>query len=517
MTEVSGGLARLRAEMDEKARAAQRQAEAVRDLCGVVARLSAAGWPVAVEVQDAPLRVWLSADLALPVAEAAPLVAEAVPVVVIEDDGIGAGDAPTPVSEENSGVVVDDAAPELLPKAGNPAAAGAVCAAPGADVAVGSAAAGGVSSPPPVAATNAGAPRAGIWTREELFVLLAGRAARVKMSVVAGIVGRNTDACWTRHGKLQREGVTLAGLRAELGAAAVTLEADLLARAAEAAPAPVTGVVPRAPNWTVVEELQLLAGLVLKVAMDPLARHIGREKTACYARLRMLRAQHVSLARLREEVGPAAVEIEAAVAALGAVTPPPQEKKPWTAEDEAEVARLRAEGMTVAQAAAAIGRTRSSVSVRLSERATGKRRAPPPAAARGVPAPEPVAEPSVAVAAVAAVAPVPADLGEVRAAAPVVVEVPPLGASLGGDLHRRLDALEREGRAAGWTPALDLALLKGLTRGHRLGFVAQDIGMDARACKVRFAALVPQADFAAQTAVLKALAERVAMARQVAA
>lgn len=534
MTDGTGDLARLRAQTDDQARAAQRQADAVRDLCGVVARLQQSGWPVLVEVRDAPLRVWLEADLGLPgvpVPEAGPA-----PVVVIEDDGAeAAGDAHAPVPEENSGVVVPCAAPELLPAACKPAAAVATVA----GVAAGRAAAGGVSSPPPaVAAARPAQPRAAIWTDADLLMLVAGRGARVPMPDLAVRLGRGADACWTRLGKLKADGVTLADLRARVGEAADAIEGAAV-RGAVVAGAPVAKI-PRAPNWTVVEELQLLSGMLAKVPMDALARHIGREKTACYARLRVLKAQHVSMKALREEIGPGAAQIEAAVVALSATEPPPLPRKAWTAEEEAEVARLRGEGKTLAQVAQAMGRTRSSLSVRLSERATGKRAAPPPAVEVRAPvvaevAPAPERE-AVAVAApvVAELAPapapapvmvveaeadwtVPADLPDLRPAAQVVVEAPPLGATLSGDLHRRLDGLEREGRAAGWTPALDLALLEGLTRGSKLGFVAQDIGMDARACKLRFAALVPQADFAAQAAMLKALTERVAMARQVAA
>jgi hypothetical protein len=89
------------------------------------------------------------------------------------------------------------------------------------------------------------------------------------------------------------------------------------------------------------------------------------------------------------------------------------------------------------------------------------------------------------------------------------VDAPPLGATLSGAEHARLDRLRPWG---GWTAKMDLALVAGLTRGSKLAEVALDIGFDAAACKKRYAELVPDRTVEQQAAVLKALTERAAAA-----
>lgn len=86
-------------------------------------------------------------------------------------------------------------------------------------------------------------------------------------------------------------------------------------------------------------------------------------------------------------------------------------------------------------------------------------------------------------------------------------EAPPFGATLSGGEHARL---ERLGQRRGWTVERDLALVTGLTRGLKLHEVSIDIGIDAVECRTRYAELVPAKTMEQQSAVLKALTERVA-------
>jgi len=71
------------------------------------------------------------------------------------------------------------------------------------------------------------------------------------------------------------------------------------------------------------------------------------------------------------------------------------------------------------------------------------------------------------------------------------------------------DRLTRLGNAAPFTPQVDLALLEGLAKGHKLGWISSDLGIDFEALKTRFARLVPEPGIVAQDrvgAVLRARA-----------
>ena len=72
------------------------------------------------------------------------------------------------------------------------------------------------------------------------------------------------------------------------------------------------------------------------------------------------------------------------------------------------------------------------------------------------------------------------------------------------------DRLNRLGNAAPFTPQVDLALLEGLAKGHKLGWISTDLGIDFDALKVRFRQLVPEPGIVAQErlgAVLRARAK----------
>jgi hypothetical protein len=68
--------------------------------------------------------------------------------------------------------------------------------------------------------------------------------------------------------------------------------------------------------------------------------------------------------------------------------------------------------------------------------------------------------------------------------------------------------LNRLGNAAPFTPQVDLALLEGLAKGHKLGWIASDLGIDFEALKARFAGLVPETGIVAQERVLTVLRAR---------
>jgi len=72
------------------------------------------------------------------------------------------------------------------------------------------------------------------------------------------------------------------------------------------------------------------------------------------------------------------------------------------------------------------------------------------------------------------------------------------------------DRLNRLGNAAPFTPQVDLALLEGLAKGHKLGWISTDLGIDFDALKTRFRQLVPEPGIVAQDRVLTVLRARAA-------
>jgi hypothetical protein len=76
--------------------------------------------------------------------------------------------------------------------------------------------------------------------------------------------------------------------------------------------------------------------------------------------------------------------------------------------------------------------------------------------------------------------------------------------------RREIEArLNRLGNASPFTPQVDLALLEGLAKGHKLGWISTDLGIDFDALKTRFRQLVPEPGIVAQDrvgAVLRARA-----------
>lgn len=208
------------------------------------------------------------------------------------------------------------------------------------------------------------------------------------------------------------------------------------------------------------------------------------------------------------EAHAAAEEVPASSATPAALAADVPRRAPWdnlwTAEEDALILTMSAAGSTIKQIAASLPhRTAKAVDVRRQKLRS-----------RGVAAPaaaNPVQQP------VTAVPPLPpappAAAPSVDAVDPIPEQpsdAPPLGAMLVGAEQVRLGRL---GRWGGWTLDLDLALVAGLTKGMKLAEVAIDIGMDAAACKRRFAELVPDRTHHQQVAVLKALTDRAASAK----
>ena len=72
------------------------------------------------------------------------------------------------------------------------------------------------------------------------------------------------------------------------------------------------------------------------------------------------------------------------------------------------------------------------------------------------------------------------------------------------------DRLDRLGNPAPFTPQVDLALLEGLAKGHKLNWISADLGIDFLDLKRRFTLLVPEPGIAAQARVLNMLRARAA-------
>lgn len=162
----------------------------------------------------------------------------------------------------------------------------------------------------------------------------------------------------------------------------------------------------------------------------------------------------------------------------------------WTGAMDMALIAAKRRGESLSQIAMALGVTRSAVSGRVHRlRCTGRLEGPatvavPGAVQDGEAAPAP-AEPRRSIAA--------ADRVGQSPSARVWVQ--------------HLDAI---GNPPGFPPAVDLALVEGLARGASLAAVAADLGLDVRAARARFFALLPVTGIEAQTLLLGALRARVA-------
>jgi hypothetical protein len=103
-------------------------------------------------------------------------------------------------------------------------------------------------------------------------------------------------------------------------------------------------------------------------------------------------------------------------------------------------------------------------------------------------------------------APVPEPVGAVVEAP--VPPAPPFGPGVPVWRREIEGRLDRLGNAAPFTPQVDLALLEGLAKGHKLGWISSDLGIDFEALKARFAGLVPEPGIVAQERVLTVLRAR---------
>jgi hypothetical protein len=90
----------------------------------------------------------------------------------------------------------------------------------------------------------------------------------------------------------------------------------------------------------------------------------------------------------------------------------------------------------------------------------------------------------------------------------VVPPAPPFDPGVPGWRREIEDRLTRLGNAAPFTPQVDLALLEGLAKGHKLGWISTDLGIDFEALKTRFRQLVPEPGIVAQDRVLTVLRAR---------
>jgi hypothetical protein len=187
--------------------------------------------------------------------------------------------------------------------------------------------------------------------------------------------------------------------------------------------------------------------------------------------------------------------------------------RPWTAADDDwlvdaiaqnRVSRAKPYGAMMEAAAAHLGRSAGTISNRtssvLKDRILTREReirrsarpadAPPraPMAAEAVAAPQPV-----------------------RAVVEAVVPpAPPVDPGVPVWRREIEDRLNRLGNAAPFTPQVDLALLEGLAKGHKLNWISADLGIDFVDLKRRFALLVPEPGIAAQARVLNMLRLRAA-------
>ncbi len=103
-------------------------------------------------------------------------------------------------------------------------------------------------------------------------------------------------------------------------------------------------------------------------------------------------------------------------------------------------------------------------------------------------------------------APVPEPVGAVMEAP--VPPAPPFDPGVPGWRREIEGRLNRLGNAAPFTPQVDLALLDGLAKGHKLGWISSDLGIDFEALKARFVRLVPEPGIVAQERVLTVLRAR---------
>jgi hypothetical protein len=186
---------------------------------------------------------------------------------------------------------------------------------------------------------------------------------------------------------------------------------------------------------------------------------------------------------------------------------------PWTAADDDwlveavaqnRVSRAKPYGAMMEAAAAHLGRSAGTISNRTSSvlkdriltREGEIRRSARPADAplRALTAAEGVAAP---------------DPELVRAVAEAVVPpAPPFDPGVPVWRREIEDRLNRLGNAAPFTPQVDLALVEGLAKRHKLGWISTDLGIDFDALKTRFRQLVPEPGIVAQDRVLTVLLAR---------
>jgi hypothetical protein len=192
-------------------------------------------------------------------------------------------------------------------------------------------------------------------------------------------------------------------------------------------------------------------------------------------------------------------------------------QRPWTAADDDwlvaaisqnQVTRQRTYREMMEHAARTLGRGVAATTARstglrdrILERARRHAEWRKPAAAVPPPAdPAPAALPPV---------PPAPDLELVRAVVEAVVPpAPPFDPGVPVWRREIEDRLTRLGNAAPFTPQVDLALLEGLAKGHKLGWISTDLGIDFDALKTRFRQLVPEPGIVAQDRVLTVLRAR---------
>ena len=164
----------------------------------------------------------------------------------------------------------------------------------------------------------------------------------------------------------------------------------------------------------------------------------------------------------------------------------PMAARKWTAAEDATALRMKSEGATAVQIAAALNRPLHGTRFRLQNLA---RPAPLLAAVRPVAAAGPQPAPP----------PVPVETAFVPSEG---------GVAAPRWLREIQDRLDTLGNAAPFTPAADLALCEALARGERGADVAAGLGVPLNVLRQRHIALLPDLGLVAQERLLAELRRR---------
>ena len=268
---------------------------------------------------------------------------------------------------------------------------------------------------------------------------------------------------------------------------------------------PAAGVVPPpAPETATAGKVTGPFSVAEKAFMDQLsgssAAEIAREMNRSVQSVALyLNGQKYAKDKVRAQVQP------------DAAAPGVAGQRPWTAADDDwlvaaisqnQVTRQRTYREMMEHAASTLGRGLAATTAR----STALRNRIMARAGEFRPVARPAAAPLLQMVAEAVAAPHPELVRAVTEA--VVPPAPPFDPGVPVWRREIEDRLTRLGNAAPFTPQVDLALLQGLAKGHKLGWISTDLGIDFDALKVRFRQLVPEPGIVAQDRVLAVLRAR---------